>query len=166
MLAYRWPQRLPELACRLCVLTLMHGASPNSRTAKIELGKSKPIDSPPSTCTSPTRSTICEVNVPDIRNTRVVELVREPNDFGITVQLHDPMADADLLQEEFQLKLTPIEALKRADAVMLSVAHRRYREAGWDLVKPLLKRTGGFVADVPALLDRSSTPTGITLWRL
>ena len=42
----------------------------------------------------------------------------------------------------------------------------RYREGGWDLVKPLLKPAGGFVADVPALLDRSSTPTGITLWRL
>jgi UDP-N-acetyl-D-galactosamine dehydrogenase len=76
------------------------------------------------------------------------------------------MADADLLQEEFQLRLTPIEALKPADAVVLSVAHRRYREGGWDLVKPLLKRAGGFVADVPALLDRSSTPTGITRWRL
>ena len=105
-------------------------------------------------------------NVPDIRNTRVVDIVRELNDFGITVQLHDPMADADLLQEEFQLRLMPIEALKRADAVVLSVAHRRYREGGWSLVKPLLKPTGGFVADVPALLDRSSTPTGITLWRL
>jgi len=105
-------------------------------------------------------------NVPDIRNTRVVDIVRELKDFGITVQLHDPMADADLLQEEFQLRLTPIEALKPADAVILSVAHRRYCEGGWDLVKPLLKRAGGFVADVPALLDRSSTPAGITLWRL
>jgi UDP-N-acetyl-D-galactosamine dehydrogenase len=105
-------------------------------------------------------------NVPDIRNTRVVDIVRELNDFGITVQLHDPMADADLLREEFQLRLTPIEALKRADAVVLSVAHRPYREGGWSLVKPLLKLTGGFVADVPALLDRSATPTGITLWRL
>ena len=48
-------------------------------------------------------------NVPDIRNTRVVDIVRELNDFGITVQLHDPMADADLLQEEFQLRLTPMK---------------------------------------------------------
>jgi UDP-N-acetyl-D-galactosamine dehydrogenase len=105
-------------------------------------------------------------NVPDIRNTRVVDIVRELEDFGITVQLHDPMADGDLLQEEYKLRLTPIDALKPADAVVLSVAHRRYREGGWDLVKPLLKPAGGFVADVPALLDRSSTPTGITLWRL
>jgi UDP-N-acetyl-D-glucosamine/UDP-N-acetyl-D-galactosamine dehydrogenase len=105
-------------------------------------------------------------NVPDIRNTRVVDIVRELEDFGISVQLHDPMADGDLLQEEHKLRLTPIDALKPADAVVLSVAHRRYREGGWDLVKPLLKPAGGFVADVTALLDRCSTPTGITLWRL
>ncbi|WP_300780232.1 nucleotide sugar dehydrogenase [Enhydrobacter sp.] len=105
-------------------------------------------------------------NVPDIRNTRVVDIVRELEDFGITVQLHDPMADGDLLEEEFNLRLTPSDALKPADSVVLAVAHRRYREGGWALVKPLLKPAGGFVADVPALLDRSSTPSGITLWRL
>jgi UDP-N-acetyl-D-galactosamine dehydrogenase len=105
-------------------------------------------------------------NVPDIRNTRVVDIVRELEDFGIAVQLHDPMADGDLLLEQYKLRLTPIDALKPADAVVLSVAHRRYREGGWGLVKSLLKSAGGFVVDVPALLDRSSTPTGVTLWRL
>ena len=105
-------------------------------------------------------------NVPDIRNTRVVDIVRELEDFGITVQLHDPMADADLLREEYKLRLTPMSALKLADAVVLSVAHRPYHEGGWDLVRSLLRPAGGFVADVPALLDRSSTPPGVTLWRL
>lgn len=105
-------------------------------------------------------------NVPDIRNTRVVDIAHELEDFGIIVQLHDPMADGDLLQREFNRKLTPIDALKPADAVVLAVAHQCYREGGWNLVKPLLKPAGGFVADVPALLDRSSTPAAVTLWRL
>jgi UDP-N-acetyl-D-glucosamine/UDP-N-acetyl-D-galactosamine dehydrogenase len=105
-------------------------------------------------------------NVPDIRNTRVADIVGELEDFGITVQLNDPMADGELLRETFKLRVTPINALKPADAVVLAVPHRLYREGGWDLVQPLLKPAGGFVADVPALLDRSSTPTGITLWRL
>ncbi|MPZ34518.1 MAG: nucleotide sugar dehydrogenase [Rhodospirillales bacterium] len=104
-------------------------------------------------------------NVPDIRNTRVVDIVRELEDFGITVQLHDPEADSDLLQEEYQLALTPLEKLQPADAVVLAVAHTSYREGGWDFIKPLL-RAGAFVADVPALLDRQSTPKGIKLWRL
>jgi UDP-N-acetyl-D-glucosamine/UDP-N-acetyl-D-galactosamine dehydrogenase len=105
-------------------------------------------------------------NVPDIRNTRVADIVRELEDFGITVQLHDPEADGDLLQEEYQLALTPLDKLQPADAVVLAVAHASYRKAGWALVKPLLKPTGGFVADVPALLDRESIPQGVTLWRL
>ena len=72
-------------------------------------------------------------NVPDIRNTRVVDIVRELEDFGITVQLHDPEADGDLLQEEYQLDLTPLDRLQPADAVVLAVAHASYREGGWDL---------------------------------
>jgi UDP-N-acetyl-D-galactosamine dehydrogenase len=105
-------------------------------------------------------------NVPDIRNTRVIDIARELADFGITVQLHDPMADGDLLRAQYGLSLTPLGELKPADAVVLAVAHRAYRDGGWSLVQPLLKPSGGFVADVPALLDRATVPTGITLWRL
>jgi UDP-N-acetyl-D-glucosamine/UDP-N-acetyl-D-galactosamine dehydrogenase len=104
-------------------------------------------------------------NVPDIRNTRVVDIVRELEDFGITVQLHDPEADGDLLFEEYGLRLLPLEMLKPADALVLAVAHRAYSEAGWDLVTRLIK-PGAFVADVPALLDRTATPDGVSLWRL
>jgi UDP-N-acetyl-D-galactosamine dehydrogenase len=105
-------------------------------------------------------------NVPDIRNTRVVDIVNELADFGIEVQLHDPMADGELLRKEYGLSLTPIEALKPANAVIVAVAHRLYRDKGWHLVRALLARDGGFVADVPALLDRTATPPGVTLWRL
>jgi UDP-N-acetyl-D-galactosamine dehydrogenase len=105
-------------------------------------------------------------NVPDIRNTRVIDIVRELADFGIAVQLHDPMADGGLLREAYGLSLTPLGELKPADAVVLAVAHRPYREGGWGLVRPLLVPEGGFVADVPALLDRAAIPSGVTLWRL
>jgi len=105
-------------------------------------------------------------NVPDIRNTRVIDIVSELKDFGIAVQLHDPMADDDLLKQEYGLSLTALDKLQPADAVVLSVAHHSYREGGWNLVRSLLKPAGGFVADIPALLDRATTPAGITLWRL
>ncbi len=105
-------------------------------------------------------------NVPDIRNTRVVDIVRELEDFGIAVQLHDPEADGDLLKEEYGLTLTALEQLKPADAVVLAVAHRTYRDGGWDFLRPLLKASGGFVADVPGLLDRTGVPANVTLWRL
>jgi UDP-N-acetyl-D-glucosamine/UDP-N-acetyl-D-galactosamine dehydrogenase len=105
-------------------------------------------------------------NVPDIRNTRVVDVVRELTDFGVAVQLHDPIADSELLQREYGLSLMSLDELKPADAVVLAVAHHAYRDGGWDLVRPLLKPVGGFVADVPALLDRAAVPTDVTLWRL
>ena len=104
-------------------------------------------------------------NVPDIRNTRVIDIVRELEDFGITVQLHDPEADKDLLREEYGLTLQRFEEMKPADAIVIAVAHQTYREGGWDLVKTLIA-PGAFVADVPALLDRTATPEGVSLWRL
>ena len=88
----------------------------------------------------------------------MVDIVRELEDFGIAVQLHDPMADSDLLREEYDLSLTPLGELKPADAVVLAVAHRTYRDDGWKLMSRLLHPTGGFVADIPALLDRQSDP--------
>ncbi len=105
-------------------------------------------------------------NVPDIRNTRVVDIARELADFGIEVQLHDPMADGDQLLDEYELKLTPREKLTPADGVVLAVAHATYRDGGWSFIKSLLKPKGGFVADVPGLLDRTGIPPGTTLWRL
>jgi len=104
-------------------------------------------------------------NVPDIRNTRVIDIARELGDFGINVQLHDPCADGDLLSEQYGLQLTPLEALKPADALVLAVAHHAYREGGWSLITKLVK-PGAFIADVPALLDRTAAPGGIKLWRL
>lgn len=105
-------------------------------------------------------------NVPDIRNTRVVDIANELKEFGITVQLHDPMADSEMLKHEYGLELTALDRLKPADAVVLAVAHSSYRDGGWGLVRPLLKPDGGFVADIPAMLDRPTTPTGVALWRL
>ena len=105
-------------------------------------------------------------NVPDIRNTRVVDIANELKEFGITVQLHDPMADGEMLKHEYGLTLTALDRLQPADAVVLSVAHNAYRDGGWGLVRPLLKPNGGFVADIPAMLDRPTTPAGVALWRL
>ncbi len=105
-------------------------------------------------------------NVPDIRNTRVVDIANELKEFGITVQVHDPMADSEMLKHEYGLELTPLDKLLPADAVVLAVAHTSYRDGGWGVVRPLLKPAGGFVADIPAMLDRSTTPAGVTLWRL
>ena len=77
-----------------------------------------------------------------------------------------PMATDERLHEEYDLALTALDKMKPADAVIMAVAHKPYREGGWALVQSLLKTGRGFVADIPSLLDRKSTPDGVTLWRL
>src|SRR5262249_28330750 len=105
-------------------------------------------------------------NVPDIRNSRVIDIVRELQSFGITVQIADPLADSRFVEEEYGVGLTELGALKPADAIILAVAHEQYLEGGWPLVQRLLGGRTGLVLDVKVKLDRASKPAGIELWRL
>jgi UDP-N-acetyl-D-galactosamine dehydrogenase len=107
-----------------------------------------------------------KANVPDTRNTRVVELARELGNFGIAVQLHDPCADPDVFHHEYGLTLQPLESMQPADAVVLAVGHEAYRLRGWGAVAGLLKDGKGVVADLTGFLDRAEQPEGVALWRL
>ena len=105
-------------------------------------------------------------NVPDIRNSKVIDIVRELERFGIRAQVHDPLAVAEETEHEYGVTLTPMDALKPADAVVLAVAHQDYMDKGWGLITRLLKGGRGTVIDVKSRLDRGSQPEGIDLWRL
>jgi UDP-N-acetyl-D-galactosamine dehydrogenase len=105
-------------------------------------------------------------NVPDIRNSRVIDIVRELERFGLRVQVSDPLALAAETQQEYGMTLTPIDSLAPADAVVLAVAHADYVGMGWDLITRLLKGGKGTVIDVKSRLDRDAKPNGVDLWRL
>ena len=105
-------------------------------------------------------------NVPDTRNSKVIDIVRELQSFGLTVQLHDPMADATDARQEYGVALTEFDALRPADAVVLAVAHDLYIDGGWPLIQRLLHQDCGVVLDVKTKLDRASKPANIELWRL
>ncbi|MEM8822111.1 MAG: nucleotide sugar dehydrogenase [Pseudomonadota bacterium] len=105
-------------------------------------------------------------DVTDIRNTRVVDIALELGNFGIAVQIADPMADPEEFHREYGLDLVPLESLEPADAVVLAVGHQAYREAGWPLVTGLFRGKAPIVADVQDVLDRAETPDHVTLWRL
>src|SRR5882724_5345335 len=105
-------------------------------------------------------------DVPDTRNSRVVDVIRELESFGLTVQVHDPMANAADAMHEYGVTLTDLDALQPADAVILAVAHDDYNKGGWSLVQKLLLDGTGLVLDVKMKLDRGSQPVGIELWRL
>jgi len=105
-------------------------------------------------------------NVPDTRNSRVVDIVRELASFGIAAQVHDPLALADEAQHEYGIRLVEMPSLGRADAVILAVAHDDYVRGGWAMIEKLLKPGGGVVLDVKNMLDRAGKPPGVELWRL
>lgn len=105
-------------------------------------------------------------DVPDVRNTLVTGLIGELESFGIEVQVHDPMVDSDGVEREYGIEMASETALKPADAVILAVAHRPFREGGWPMITGLLKDGSGLVIDVQATLDRATIPPGISLWRL
>lgn len=105
-------------------------------------------------------------DVPDVRNSKVADIVAELGRFGVTVQVADPIADAAEVKTAYGLTLVAPEALKPADAIVLAVAHAAYRDAGWPLVRTLLKPDKGVVLDLKAVLDRGQKPQNITLWRL
>jgi UDP-N-acetyl-D-galactosamine dehydrogenase len=104
-------------------------------------------------------------NVPDIRNSKVIDIARELQRVGVAVQMADPLASSEETAQEYGIKLTPIESLRPADAVILAVAHKDYVAGGWPLVTRLLKDGQGIVLDVKARLDRTNKPEGIELWR-
>ncbi|TXL77080.1 nucleotide sugar dehydrogenase [Vineibacter terrae] len=105
-------------------------------------------------------------NVPDVRNTRVADVVRELRNFGVLAQVHDPQADPAEVRRQYGLELKDLDAMAPADAVVLAVAHKQYIDAGWSLVRRLLKNDSGYVADVQGVLDRDIRPADIALWRL
>ena len=105
-------------------------------------------------------------NVPDVRNSKVIDIVSELRSFGASVQVHDPLADAGEVRHEYGIELMAREAIAPADAVVLAVPHQAYLADGWRGVVPLLKNGRGIVIDVKARLDRASKPEGVELWRL
>jgi UDP-N-acetyl-D-glucosamine/UDP-N-acetyl-D-galactosamine dehydrogenase len=104
-------------------------------------------------------------NVPDIRNSKVIDVVRELQRAGVDVQLADPLASSDEAVQEHGISLIPIASLRPADAVVFAVAHKEYVAGGWPLIAKLLKDGEGIVLDIKAKLDRDKKPKGIDLWR-
>lgn len=105
-------------------------------------------------------------NVPDARNSKVADIVSELQSFGLTVQVHDPLADPREVKHEYGIELVAMEALRPADAVIFAVAHDSFVHGGWTLLTKLLGAEGGVVLDVKSQLDRRQRPERVELWRL
>jgi UDP-N-acetyl-D-glucosamine/UDP-N-acetyl-D-galactosamine dehydrogenase len=106
-------------------------------------------------------------NVPDLRNSRVPDIIHELREYGVQVLVHDPIARAEEAVEEYGIHLSEWGDLKDIDGIIVAVAHRRYAEMGLQkLLKPLRSQREGVVIDVKCLLDQAKLPKTLKYWRL
>jgi UDP-N-acetyl-D-galactosamine dehydrogenase len=105
-------------------------------------------------------------NCPDLRNSKVIDVIRELQSFGCRVHVHDPVAASTEAEHEYGVSLTEWEALPRAAALVAAVSHRAYQEM------PLQQMTdrllpGGIFVDVKSGYDQQAiAAAGATVWRL
>ncbi|MBN8715997.1 MAG: Vi polysaccharide biosynthesis UDP-N-acetylglucosamine C-6 dehydrogenase TviB [Xanthomonadales bacterium] len=95
-------------------------------------------------------------NCPDLRNTRVVDLVHEFRGYGAQVDVHDPWVSPEEARHEYGI--TPIAAPEAGayDAVVLAVAHDEFRQLGGQGVRALCRPQAGVVYDVKGVLPRDA----------
>ena len=104
-------------------------------------------------------------NCPDLRNSKVADLIDELKSFGCEVVCHDPVADSDEAMHEYGIDLLDYECIPMVDAVVLAVSHRKYLKMGLDALLLKLKKNGVFV-DVKSTFPVQKFNSQIKHWRL
>jgi len=104
-------------------------------------------------------------NVPDLRNSRVVDILHELSSFGIEAMVHDPLADPAEARKEFGVELSDLSAFRDLHALILAVPHRAYLEMGPGRLGAML-RGGGVFMDVKSIFEPSDLPSNVVYWSL
>jgi len=104
-------------------------------------------------------------DVPDLRNSRVPDIVTELREFGITASVADPLADPGEAKREYGIDLVPLEVLTELDGLILAVPHKILGRAGWERLFVTLS-SGGVFIDVKSVMSRDSVPKEIHYWSL
>jgi UDP-N-acetyl-D-galactosamine dehydrogenase len=105
-------------------------------------------------------------NCPDLRNSRVIDVIKELEEYQCRVHVHDPLADFGEAMDEYGIELVPWEGLPRADAVVLAVPHQAFDALTVTQYKEIMVR-GATLIDVKSRLSRSEfAAADIPVWRL
>jgi UDP-N-acetyl-D-galactosamine dehydrogenase len=105
-------------------------------------------------------------NVPDIRNSKVIDIIRELHDFGVQPYVHDPLASAEEALVEYGVRLCGWEDLPAADALVLAVGHKSYLDLSPAALMAKIVRRGCLI-DVKAVCDPEIfRREGLSVWRL
>lgn len=106
-------------------------------------------------------------NTPDIRNSKVIDIIDELKSYNVNIQISDPLAMNDEIEEEYGLSLTFYQDLKKADCVILAVKHREYIELKTADIKNLLKDDSSLVVGINTHLSLNDFENqNINVWYL
>jgi len=104
-------------------------------------------------------------NVPDLRNSRVPQIIDELREFGVEPMVHDPLGDPAEALVEYGIKLAEWSQLESLDAMIYAVSHDFYRDMGQETLLSHI-RDGGVIVDVKSVLDPDAIPRDISYWSL
>lgn len=105
-------------------------------------------------------------NCPDLRNSKVIDVIKELESYGVNIIVHDPLASHAEALHEYNVTLHDWENIAPCDAVILSVCHKEYIEAGFENIKSKLI-TGGVFSDIKSVWSTEEvTKHGVNSWRL
>jgi UDP-N-acetyl-D-galactosamine dehydrogenase len=104
-------------------------------------------------------------DVPDLRNSRVPDIIAELRGFGIVPIVHDPMADPREAAHEYGIDLVAADRFTELEGVVYAVPHRMLKDRGAGFIFGMLV-PGGVLIDVKSTLDRAAVPSGLTYWAL
>ena len=105
-------------------------------------------------------------DVPDLRNSKVIDVVRELQSYGVQVHVHDAVAEPEEAMHEYGVKLVPWDELPKAAAVVAAVSHAQYHELGVEAIAAAAQPGAVFV-DVKSAFDpQRIAQLGMRLWRL
>jgi UDP-N-acetyl-D-galactosamine dehydrogenase len=105
-------------------------------------------------------------NVPDLRNSKVIDIIRELHEFGVETHVHDPMASAEEALLEYGVRMSSWTDLPAADALVVAVAHQAFLELPAAAYLEKIVRRGCLI-DVKSACDAAAfRREGISVWRL
>ena len=102
-------------------------------------------------------------NCPDLRNTKVINIINELKDYGLDVHVNDVEADKEEAQRFYNINLEDQNELPQADAIVFAVAHKEYVENKQDYLK--LVKDNGMVLDIKGIIENDEIGNK-GLWRL
>lgn len=106
-------------------------------------------------------------NCPDTRNTKIIDIVHELQEYGITPVISDPQADADEAERLYGIKFVELSKIKDMDAVVLAVAHEEFKSLSMNDIDSLYREGKKVLVDLKGLLNRKEyEKAGYSYWRL